>query len=226
MDLSQLSPDQQDFMNKANTMIDKVNENSEISCDSACQHARKLQELKDQYLRAQTNVADAPNELIDKERDYYVFKEGDYEYNQMMEKRYNKQSDAIIGVLFKKYLNEYEEVETILNSVSQQKKIGSYVSDLATTYTDKNEFLHNEVEDNASSINIFNRESYYYNHYNIFIERLYKWFYYIIVALTVLFIISVLLAKKITIPYYRNLSIIMFIVLFIPIKFIIFYLFK
>jgi len=226
MDLSKLSPEQQDFMNKVNTMVDKVNKNDSIACDTDCQRSRKLQELSDIYERAKNEVTTAPHDLLVAERNYLTFKDGEIKYNQIMKKRYDKQADAIISSLSKKYVNEYEEIESLIKPIKHQQRMGGYIDDLANNYKAKTSLLDNDVENTQSDINISNRESYYFNDYNNLMEGIYTWFNRLFILLTIIYIASVFMARKISIPHYRNISILMVVILLIPVKKIMFYFFK
>ena len=86
-----------------------------LSCGPTCQQIKVENELNQKYLDAQTNMRTAPVQLETTRKNYYVFKEGQPYYDNMLEKEL-KQKAKIMGQMLTNNFNEEISNANLMNS--------------------------------------------------------------------------------------------------------------
>lgn len=98
-------------MNKINEMIESTKNN--LLCDSNCQRDRKARELRNTFNNAELTLEKAPGNLIDAERNFYVYTKGEKGYEDMNLNKYTKEATSNKIESIKKHrilMNEMSEM--------------------------------------------------------------------------------------------------------------------
>lgn len=235
VDLTQLDLDAQlrmnsetskygDFMNQVNDFIGKSGIDNPIKCDDKCQEDKIKAELYQKYITARENEKNASTKLMDAEKSYYTYSEGDYEYNKMNQNKYLNIGKKMEKAIEKKYLDNYTETNKLFGLLKQQSMYRKNIDALATTYGKEIDNLDDNINNLELTTNIANRKSIYFNQYNEFFNSFHKIFYWISIVATILFIIITYITKKIFTRKYQIISVVLIVSLLIPYKDILEYL--
>ena len=71
-------------INDFNNFLTKANET--ISCGPSCMEKQQSQQLEQNYLDAETNVASAPQQLFTAKKEYITYTQGESGYNEYIDK--------------------------------------------------------------------------------------------------------------------------------------------
>jgi hypothetical protein len=80
-------------INKYNSLFTSVSDY--LSCGPECEFEKESERLKDEYLKAQSNLASAPSEVRTTQKKYVTFTEGEDAYNKLKESQLEEQADKI-----------------------------------------------------------------------------------------------------------------------------------
>jgi len=211
------------FTNLVNEFISNSGADKPIICDDECEKNKQENKLYQNYLKAQKTKETAPEDLDDAERNFYVYRDGDYKYNKMIENKYSDIGKKMKNKYENKYLNSYADTERIANVILQQSTYSKNMDSLADKYKTSVNKLNNTIDETETSTNIANRNTYYYNQYNVFFEDIRYIFYWINIVITILFIILAYFYNKLSERKYKFISIGLILNLFIPYKTIVEY---
>ena len=98
-------------MNKINELIESTKNN--LLCDSNCQRDRKARELRNTIYKAEQTLEKAPGNLIDAERNFFVYTKGEKGYEEMNLNKYAKEAKSSKDEAIKKHrilMNEMREM--------------------------------------------------------------------------------------------------------------------
>ena len=192
-----------DLLPNMKDLVGQITKNSQ-ECDITCQINKKYTNM----VKAEQNLAKAPDELKEAERDYYTLKEGTQFYSNREENKYKKIVDEEIKEENVKLLQIWNDID---NKLDYYKSVFSYsgnVQDVYDSYNDKYTDLVNEIQETTDKKNIDYRLAHFYNYnttvvnYILYYLKIIYWIFY-----TVLLIIFVF--KK----HYRNIKTWPFIIL-------------
>lgn len=116
---------QQDLINKALISAglpnNKINDlvamaRDKLTCNPACQQQRKGDAYKQKWDLAKKNYQNAPEEIKQAEKNYYLFDKGYGAYKEMLYNRYSKTAAEFKTSSNKKHADLQEELQTILNN--------------------------------------------------------------------------------------------------------------
>lgn len=199
-----------------NNAIQNVGKISE--CGPECQTENTKQALELAYKKAQDNVINAPQQLFDAEKDYYIKVKGLTDYNDMLTKRYLDEINTS---------NENERIK-----VSQQKyQIIKIINEYKTSliYLEKMEELNDKLQEEndkykkdidiyISNNNTSNRKAFYTENQLTSIETWNTFFKVIYVMIFIALTIKLLYIEKL----YENKFtwIVLFLLILLPYLFI------
>ncbi|MBA42384.1 MAG: hypothetical protein CMF62_00055 [Magnetococcales bacterium] len=215
-----------EFVNLVNKYITNSGADKPIKCDEECENNKREKELYQKYIKAKKNKENAPELFEEAEQKYYIYKDGDYEYNIMMKDKYSDLGWKMKNKIENKYLNSYEDIERIANIVNQQSSYSRNIDSLAKKYRKDVNELDNTIDKTETKTNIANRNTYYFNQYNVLFERIHYIFYWINIISTIVLGYLFYYYNKLSINKYRYILIALVINIFIPYKTIVEYFIK
>jgi hypothetical protein len=190
---------QEEKMNELSKLIE--NSMDTILCGPTCQKMRVENELEQKYINAQMNLETAPIILEDTKRNYYIFKEGESYYNDILENELKEKIDEITKKIKKSFNKQINDTK-VLNNYYESNIINSKNSEeLYNSYVKENKYLEKLIKNDYGDILTNNRKTYYSSEG---LEKLKQWYrilWYIYYILVIIIILGFLLGNS-------NLSII------------------
>ena len=176
-------------LNKFNSFLNSAAET--IACGPECQKQKKADQLKDNYLNAESNLALAEPQFQIAKQNYYTYVSGQSGYNDMIEQEYTQKAD-IIAQKFKE--NYDEEIAKIKSEFNFRK-----VVDLYTNYKKENDLLFKKLKDESNDVLTNERKTYYEDQQNDVLNVYYYYFLIVIYCIVVIcfFIFSLIYPSSI-----------------------------
>jgi len=204
---------QQELLQRQLNAQDKISSLLETSaqtimCGPDCQKNKTSDELKQQYLDAQTNNITAPIKLEESRKNYYVFTEGENYYNNMLEDELKKKAEQLSQLISVSFNEEVSNAKTMNQYYNTSLINSSYTNELLKDYSEKNDELKLKLRDNHGDILTNDRKTYYES---TALDRLKLWYtfwWYIYYIFVIIFLLAIFLSPS-------NLSIIVKIILLI-----------
>lgn len=185
--------------NKISSLLESSSQS--IMCGPDCQNNKTSDELKQQYLDAQTNNITAPIKLEESRKKYYVFTQGENYYNNMLEDDLKKKADQLSDLISVSFNEEVSNAKSMNQYYNTSLINSSYTNELLKEYSEKNSELSLKLRDNQGDILINDRKTYYES---TAIDRLKLWYtfwWYIFYIFVIIFFLALFLSPN-------NLSII------------------
>jgi len=192
--------------NKISSVLESSSQS--IMCGPDCQNNKTSDELKQQYLDAQTNNITAPIKLEESRKNYYVFTEGENYYNNMLEDELKKKAEQLSQLISVSFNEEVSNAKTMNQYYNTSLINSSYTNELLKDYSEKNDELKLKLRDNHGDILTNDRKTYYES---TALDRLKLWYtfwWYIYYIFVIIFLLAIFLSPS-------NLSIISKLVLLI-----------
>jgi len=181
--INSLMAQQTNTTTQINDMLNKAITTISVSPES--QRQQKLNKLEQKYLDAQTNLQTAPVQLETSKKNYYVYKVGETNYNNMEEQELQQQADLITQQIANKF-NEETNNAHLMNSYYNTEVINSVNTiELYEEYLKKNADLEKSIKELHGDVLTNDRKTYYENDAIDNVKLWYKFFkicYYILVA--------------------------------------------
>ena len=182
-DVNSLMAKQTHTNNQINDMLNKSL--AAITVSPEAQRHQKLDSLEKKYLDAETKLHTAPEELERTKKNYYVYKDGETEYNNMQEQELQKQANLITQQITNKF-NEETNNAHLMNSYYNTEVINSANTiELYEEYLKKNADLEKSIKELHGDVLTNDRKTYYENDAIDNVKLWHKFFkicYYILVA--------------------------------------------
>lgn len=144
-----------------NGMIEMVNK--DVMCDATCQREKKLEDLYNKMLKAEKNLEDAPNNLANARRSYYIFKDGENNYNNTQQSKLR--SDAILDL--KKVKEEFDKrvdrTQTMVDEYEAMLVYTENMDELLNTQITKNQRLSKDIDNIKTKIFTNDRRYHYFD---------------------------------------------------------------
>ena len=113
-------------MSSSNQTISDVNKllrqaSKAIMCGPECQKNEKMTQLYQTYLDSKTNLINAPQQIEQSAKNYYMFAEGPQGYNDYLNTSLDEKSTAIVNVIeeqFNKNLKAGQSTLEMYNGIS------------------------------------------------------------------------------------------------------------
>ena len=176
-----------------NTQInDMLNQTlAAITVSPQQQRNQTLDSLQQKYLDAQTNLQTAPLQLEASKKNYYVYKNGETSYNNMLENELEQKANLITQQISNKF-NEETNNAHIMNSYYNTEIINSANTiELYNEYLKKNADLEKSIKDLHGDVLTNDRKTYYESEAIDNIKLWHKFFMYCYYILIVAFIITI-----------------------------------
>ena len=178
-----------------NSMI--TNMNNINVCDAACQKQKKIDRLRTDFNNARNRLQNAPAEIEQTKKAYYIeWKGADY-YNNEMESEYKKEATKEVNDWNKTLINPL--IDKMNNKVvyyTSQSYYENNVKDLYNYQEDMLRDLKQKVEDTTSKKYTNDRLAYYYDYNSGVVNSFNNGMFYIYWTLTTISIFLFLYKKQ------------------------------
>lgn len=178
-----------------NSMI--TNMNNINVCDAACQKQKKIDRLRTDFNNARNRLQNAPAEIEQTKKAYYIeWKGADY-YNNEMESEYKKEATKEVNDWNKTLINPL--IDKMNNKVvyyTSQSYYENNVKDLYNYQEDMLRDLKQKVEDTTSKKYTNDRLAYYYDYNSGVVNSFNNSMFYIYWTLTTISIFLFLYKKQ------------------------------
>jgi hypothetical protein len=176
--------DQFDF-NNFNSFLSQATKT--ITCGTECQKQKTAEQLKQDYLNAQTNLASAPNQLQVSQKNYVTFTQGELAYNNLNTQQLTTKAQEKSNEFQNNFNSECDLIETAIQTYSGIYINLENVNDLYFYYKNENNNLDKSLK-NETSDTLTNERKTYYEDQGI--DNLKFWYYYVLLTVYIIFVIS------------------------------------
>ena len=192
--INSLMAQQTNTNNQINDMLNKSL--AAITVSPEAQRHQKLNSLEKKYLDAETKLHTAPEELERTKKNYYVYKDGETEYNNMQEQEVQQQADLITQQIANKF-NEETNNAHLMNSYYNTEVINSANTiELYEEYLKKNADLEKSIKELHGDVLTNDRKTYYENDAIDNVKLWHKFFTICYYILVVAYIISIFVSTS------------------------------
>lgn len=153
----------QDQMNldSLSNLVERLESNPDIICDSECQNSKREKQLFNDYISAKNNLESAPLQLEEAENKYFKFKYSTNEYLDKATESIKQRIKPEIQNIIDLFNNQYTSIQ---NLKSQDSEIPVTLKNLGESTYILNENIeklkeNNEIADN--SLNLANSKTFY-----------------------------------------------------------------
>lgn len=199
-------------LNKFNSFIQAASE--KIACGTECQQKIEAENLKTNYLNAESNLHLAGPQYEIAKKEYYTYVDGQSGYNQMMEKEYTDQAIKITNTFKETYNSEVNKIKALLKTYDSLLINFRNVVDLYIQYKEENLYLYKKLQTDIN-YTLTNERKTYYEDQNI--DSLNAYYYYglliIYVIVVICFVVFSLIYPSQTTWIVRGLILLLFIAL-------------
>jgi hypothetical protein len=171
-------------LNKFNSFIDAAAQT--IACGPQCQEQKKADELKNKYMRSESNLVLAEPEYQIARRNYYTYISGQSGYDDMMEEEYTEKAEIIAEKFKESYEEEIAKIKTQLETYTSLLVNFRNVADLYKQYKKENIQLFKELKTETNDILTNERKTYYEDQQ---IESLNGYYLYILWVIYIIVVI-------------------------------------
>lgn len=173
--------------NKINGLIEFAKD--QLICDSYCQSNKKAQALKNNFNDAKLNLENAPEKVFEAEKDFYVYTEGEEVYNKMLFNKYYKEACDEKTAAIKRHKNFIKEIQILINNYEMDKINLDRMNELLRIRVKENDKLKKTIDTDKGIANTNDRKVYYESKEMEWLESMRKLFIYIIIFMTILYLI-------------------------------------
>ena len=142
-----------------NTLLDQARES--ISCDSACQHRKTAQELKNKYMHAIQQEKTLPEDIRKTQKEFIVFTKGQNVYNDILHEQLKNKVHKINETILDNFNKDGKKITTDINSYNVLLLNYKNVLDLYKTYKSENKELKKKIKEEGNDILTNERKTYY-----------------------------------------------------------------
>jgi hypothetical protein len=164
-----------------NSFLESATQN--IMCGKECQQKKTSQQLKQDYLNAQTNLITAPQQVEETQKNYVTFTQGEQAYNQLHSSQIQQKVTTISNTFQEKFNNEVSKIQNQIKGYSGLLINFKNVIELYINYKKDNVLLFKELKDETSDVLTNERKTYYEDQG---IDNLKFIYYYILLSIYVL----------------------------------------
>jgi len=157
-----MTPEHQQLLDKVNEGIEYIKENQHtFGCGAECKKNSKEESLYNQFLQAKTSLDNAPNKLIDAERNYITFKEGGVAYQELIEKQQNEKAKQNILEIKNQFNNKKDKIKIMIDAFEDQTIYDKNINELDNIYSEQISILTKKQIKKENKQAMDNRLSYY-----------------------------------------------------------------
>jgi len=198
MERNKILQNQQKLTNQINQLLEASSDS--LLCGPSCQKERKIIELKEKYLSAQTNLQTAPIQLDEAREKYLVLKDGEAAYNKIRFQELEKEADSLKKQILEKFNEQIQNVNLMNHYLDAELTNAQNTEELLADYTIKDNVLKKELGDKVKDIITNDRKSYYENQE---LDRLKLWtniLNVIYIVFLILLTLEILFSESLKLP--------------------------
>lgn len=188
-------------MNKFNTLISQASD--AILCNSECRNQREADNLKQNYLNSQTNLASASNQVQVAEKKYITFTQGQSGYNDLLDNQLQEKAEQIANKFTEYFDTDSQEIKTQFETYHGLLLNFKNVAELYLKYKKENIQLIKDLKNETNDVLTNERKTYYEDQK---IYGLKGFYYYILLGIYIIFLIGFIIFSLIN-PSQTNLKI-------------------
>lgn len=167
-----------------------------IMCGPECQKNEKMSQLYQTYLDSKTNLINAPQQIEQSAKNYYMFAEGPQGYNDYLTNSLDEKSTAIVHVIEQQFHNNLKAGQSILDMYRGVSVNYNSVLDLYGKYNTENTELERKYKNGTNDIFTNDRKTYYANQGIDNLNYYYKALIYVYAFVVFIYFISMFALKN------------------------------
>jgi len=165
-------------MNKFNTLISQATD--AIMCDSECKKQKQIDELKQIYLKSQSNLASAPVQLQVAQKNYVTFTQGESAYNDLLDNQLQEKAQTIADKFTEIFEEETGKFITKLNTYQGLLLNYKNIIELYFKYKKENIQLIKDLKNETNDVLTNERKTFYEDQKIDGLKFYYFYFLYVI----------------------------------------------
>ena len=167
-----------------------------LTCGPTCQRENKIDELRQKYLDAQTNVLIAPQQVINTEKDYYTYAEGTAAYDAIRTKELQDKADKLAYLMQENFIEEIYNIELLIKMYNIMLIDADNTLELYNDYEGSIEDLNGEIINYKTNVVTNDRKTYYENQEIANVKFWQRIMFYIYYFFVVVFFLGIFLANS------------------------------
>ena len=171
-------------LDKFNSMIDQATQ--AISCGPDCQNQQTSEQLKQDYLNAQTNLATAPNNVYVSRKNFVVYNEGQPAYDELINTELSEQAQSLSSYYQTNFNSESQNINFNIYTYSWLLINLINIFDLYLKYKKDNTEMLKQLKDETNDILTNDRKTYYQDEGINNLNLYYHYFFLLIYIIVVL----------------------------------------
>jgi len=164
-----------------------------LTCGPDCQKFKKNEELKTNYINAQTNLIAAPDILKEAQKKFFMNAQGIAGYNDMIEEELKNKVDKIAKNMRVEFEENIKNAESLTGTYQTMSDQDDYLQELKEKYVKENILLAGKIRNILTDIVTNDRKTYYQSQ-NLTSSM--NWYYLYAAIYAVLLIIFLVLIIK------------------------------
>jgi hypothetical protein len=188
-------------MNKFNTLISEASD--AILCNSECRKQRDADNLKQNYLNSQSNLASASNQVQVAQKKYITFTQGETGYNDLLDNQLQEKAQQITNKFTEYFEKDSQEIKTQIETYQGLLLNFKNVAELYLKYKKENVQLIKDLKNETNDVLTNERKTYYEDQK---IDGLKGFYYYILLGIYIICLIGFIVFSLIN-PSQSNLKI-------------------
>ena len=157
-----------------NSLMDQASQ--AMSCNSECQKQRTIDDLKQKYLNAQTNLETAPEQLASSKKNYMLFTDGQPAYDDYLDKTLETSATQIATTFKTTFKADSGKMLSNLQTYAGFLTNLKNVEDLYVKYKLENTRLLKQLKDDTSDVLTNERKTFYQDQGIDTLKFLYSYF--------------------------------------------------
>lgn len=145
--------------NKLNGLVSMITD--KLICDSACQKERNENTLKQKLDLAQNNLKNAPEQVNQAEKNYYIVTKGKQVYTDMIYERNVKIAQQFKTGTLAEHENNLKELQILLKTYNSDKDYDNRLSELLKIKKQEEKELNSEIDKYISKVQTSGRKVVY-----------------------------------------------------------------
>ena len=179
-----MNSQQNNNLDKFNSMIDQATQ--AISCGPDCQNQQTSEQLKQDYLNAQTNLATAPNNVYVSRKNFVVYNEGQPAYDELINTELSEQAQSLSSYYQTNFNSENQNINFNIDTYSGLLINLINIFDLYLKYKKDNTEMLKQLKDETNDILTNDRKTYYQDEGINNLNLYYHYFFLLIYIIVVL----------------------------------------
>ena len=176
--------------NKINDLISKTNDM--ISCDQACQKRRHIDNLRKKWKNAIEVEKNAPINVEDAEKNYYVFVDGEYKYKQYLLDQNKKKAKQIEKNSLNTHKELMNEIKTYYDYYKSQYETYNKLKNYLKIKKSENNKLKLDIDNIISSVETNDRRSVYEINNINYVNTIFNVIIFFYIITSIIFIILII----------------------------------